>query len=132
MIESTVSAGELPYLLTSKDGLLNNMVISGDTQGITQLVSSVSSELESLAAQEKLDQSGGTNNAGDGGGSTDNGGSGGDGDNGRNQFEDSEAKKSRMKVTTDINPKSCPSLPSLSFSNAVLTIRKFIRFREEE
>ena len=83
------------------------MLISGDTQGIAQLVSSVSSSLDILAAQENFDQSGGTNNVGGGGGSTDKGGSGGgrggggDTDNEGDQFEDSEAKKAPMEVTTD-------------------------------
>ena len=66
--------------LTSKDGLLNNMVISGDTQGLAQLVTSVSTMLDNQAAQEKRNQDNSK---------------GGDGEP---SFEDSEAKKARMKV----------------------------------
>ena len=70
--------------LTSKDGLLTNMVISGDTQGLAQLVASASTILDNQAAQEKLNQDSSK---------------GGDGEP---CFKDSEAKKARMKVSKDL------------------------------
>lgn len=93
MTESVISTEELTDVLTSKDGLLTNMQISGNTQGIAQLVRSSSSALDILATQEMLDKG-----SGDLGGesadnsNSDNGGSGGE------YLEDSDAKKSRMKV----------------------------------
>ena len=75
--------------LTSTDGLLTNMVISGDTQGIAQLTTLVSSILDNQAAREKHNQESSK---------------GGDGEP---SFEDSEAKKARMKVCKDL-PYSYP------------------------
>lgn len=66
--------------LTSKDGLLTNMRISGDTQGIAQLITTVSTQLDNQAAEEKLNQN--ATNGGDG----------------EPAFEHSEAKKARMEV----------------------------------
>lgn len=88
-----ISTAELNDVLTSKDGLLTNMLISGNTQGIAQLVRSASSALDILAAQEMLDKGNG-DLGGDSADSSvsDNGGSGGE------YLEDSDAKKSRMKV----------------------------------
>ena len=43
-----ISTEELTDVLTSKDGLLTNMLISGNTQGIAQLVRSSSSALDIL------------------------------------------------------------------------------------
>lgn len=60
------------------------MVISGDTQGIAQLVTSVSAILDNQAAQEKPNQDGSK-----GGGE-------------EPSFEDSEAKKARMKVCNSL------------------------------
>lgn len=88
-----ISMEELTDVLTSKDGLLTNMLISGNTQGIAQLLRSASSALDILAAQEMLDK--GSDDLGGNSGDnsdSDNGGSGGE------NLEDSDAKKSRMKV----------------------------------
>lgn len=79
MREATLSAEELKSL-TSEDGLLTNMRISGNTQGIAQLVTAVSTVLDNQAAEEKLNQNATT---------------GGDGEL---NYEDSEAKKARMEV----------------------------------
>ena len=70
--------------LTSKDGLLTNMVISGDTQGLAQLAASASTILDNQAAQEKLNQDSS------------------EGGDGEPSFKDSEAKKARMKVCKDL------------------------------
>ena len=78
MREATLTTQELQSL-TSEDGLLTNMLISGDTQGIAQLITSVSMILDNLAVQEKPNQS--TSTGGDG--------------------EDGEAKKARMEVGKD-------------------------------
>ena len=83
MRDATLTTDEL-QALTSKDGLLTNMVISGDTQGIAQLVTSVSAILDNQAAQEKPNQDGSK------------------GKDGKPSFEDSEAKKARMKVCRTI------------------------------
>lgn len=93
MTESVISTEELTDVLTSKDGLLTNMLISGNTQGIAQLVRSLSSVLDILAAQEMLNKGSG-DLGGDGADNSDSdsGGSGGE------NLEDSDAKKSRMKV----------------------------------
>ena len=64
------------------------MLISGDTQGVAQLVSSVSSALDNQAAQEKPNQSSGANQGEDNGGTA----QGGD------SFEDSESKQARTEV----------------------------------
>lgn len=40
-----MTQGELFNMVTSKDGLLTNMLLSGDTQGVAQLVRSFASEL---------------------------------------------------------------------------------------
>ena len=93
MTESVISTEELTDVLTSKDGLLTNMLISGNTQGIAQLVRSSSSALDILATQEMLDKGSGDL----GGDSADNSDSENGGSGGEN-FEDSDAKKSRMKV----------------------------------
>lgn len=83
MRDATLTTEEL-QALTSKDGLLTNMVISGDTQGIAQLVTSVSAILDNQATQEKPNQDGSK-----------------EGDE-KPSFEDSEAKKARMKVCRTI------------------------------
>lgn len=75
--------------LTSKDGLLTNMAISGDAQGMAQLITAVSTILDDHDAQEKFDQDSSK---------------GGDGEP---SFEDSEAKKARMKVCKNL-PYSSP------------------------
>lgn len=93
MTESVISTEELTDVLTSKDGLLTNMQISGNTQGIAQLVRSSSSALDILATQEVLDKGSGDL----GGDSADNSDSENGGSGGEN-LEDSDAKKSRMKV----------------------------------
>ena len=93
MTESVISTEELTDVLTSKDGLLTNMLISGNTQGIAQLVRSLSSVLDILAAQEMLNKGSGDL----GGDGADNSDSDSDGSGGEN-LEDSDAKKSRMKV----------------------------------
>ena len=93
MTESVISTEELTDVLTSKDGLLTNMLISGNTQGIAQLVRSSSSALAILATQEMLDKGSGDL----GGDSVDNSDSENGGSGGEN-LEDSDAKKSRMKV----------------------------------
>lgn len=85
-----ISTEELTDVLTSKDGLLTNMLISGNTQGIAQLLRSASSALDILAAQEMLDK--GSGDLGGDNSDSENGGSGGE------NLEDSDAKKSRMKV----------------------------------
>lgn len=82
MREATLTTEELQSL-TSKDGLLTNMLISGNAQGIAQLITSVSTLLDNQAAQEKLKQN--TSTGGDG----------------KLSFEDSKAKKARMKVCKD-------------------------------
>lgn len=87
-----ISTEELTDVLTSKDGLLTNMLISGNTQGIALLVRSASSALDILAAQEMLDKG-----SGDLGGDSADSDSGNSGTGGEN-LEDSDAKKSRMKV----------------------------------
>ena len=88
-----ISMEELTDVLTSKDGLLTNMLISGNTQGIAQLLRSASLSLDILAAQEMLDKGSGDLGGNSGNNSdSDNGGSGGE------NLEDSDAKKSRMKV----------------------------------
>lgn len=79
MREATLTKEEVQSLI-SKDGLLTNMLISGDTQGITQLITSVSTILDNQADQRKLDQDSSK---------------GGDGEP---SFEDNEAKEARMKV----------------------------------
>lgn len=86
MTEAALSRDKLPQMLTSKDGLLKNMQISGNTQGVAQLVSSVASALSRQAAQEKLNQDGGTDNN--------------DNNKGGNSIEDSEAKNTRIQVCT--------------------------------
>ena len=93
MTESVISTEELTDVLTSKDGLLTNMQISGNTQGIAQLVRSSSSALDILATQEMLDKGSGDL----GGDSADNSDSENGGSGGEN-LEDSDAKKSRVKV----------------------------------
>lgn len=93
MTKSVISTKELTDVLTSKDGLLTNMLISGNTQGIAQLVRSSSSALDILATQEILDKGSGDL----GGDSADNSDSENGGSGGEN-LEDSDAKKSRMKV----------------------------------
>ena len=93
MTESVISTEELTDVLTSKDGLLTNMLISGNTQGIAQLVRSSSSALDILAIQEMLDKGSGDL----GGDSADNSDSE-NGGSGSENLEDSDAKKSRMKV----------------------------------
>ena len=93
MTESVISTEELTDVLTSKDGLLTNMLISGNTQGIAQLVRSSSSALDILATQEMLDKGSGDL----GGDSANNSDSENGGSSGEN-LEDSDAKKSRMKV----------------------------------
>lgn len=75
MREATLTTEELQSL-TSKDGLLTNMLISGNAQGIAQLITSVSTLLDNQAAQEKLKQN--TSTGGDG-----------------------KAKKARVKVCKD-------------------------------
>lgn len=99
MREATLTTEELQSL-TSKDGLLTNMVISGDTQGIAQLITSVSTILDNQAAQEKLDQDSSK---------------GGDGEP---NFEDNEARKARMKVCKDLpySPSHCNVKALISFS----------------
>ncbi|XP_078355934.1 polycystin-1-like, partial [Oculina patagonica] len=81
--EATLSAEEL-HSLTHEDGLLTNMRISGNTQGIAQLVTAVSTVLDNQAAEENLNQ-----NATTGGG-------------GELSLEDSEAKKARMEMKEDL------------------------------
>lgn len=93
MTESVISTEELTHVLTSKDGLLTNMLISGNTQGIAQLVRSSSSALDILATQEMLDK-GSVDLGGDSADNSDSENSGSGGEN----LEDSDAKKSRMKV----------------------------------
>ena len=79
MREATRSDQDLQSL-TAEDGLLTNMLISGNTQGIAQLVTGVSALLDKQATEEKLNQNGTT------------------GGSGEINFEDSEAKKARIKV----------------------------------
>ena len=67
---------------------MENMLLSGDTQGVSQLVGSISSSLARQAAQERLDAGGGTGTGKNKGGTV----QGGD------SLEDSEAKKARMQV----------------------------------
>ena len=101
MREATLTTEELQSL-TSTDGLLTNMVISGDTQGIAQLITSVSTILDNQAAQEKLNQDSSK---------------GGDGEP---SFEDNEAKKARMKVCKDLLPySSSPCNVKLANGNSV-------------
>ena len=66
--------------LTAEDGLLTNMLISGNTQAIAQLLTGVTALLDKQAAEEKVNQNGTT------------------GGSGEINFEDSEAKKARIEV----------------------------------
>lgn len=66
--------------LTAEDGLLTNMLISGNTQGIAQFVTGVYALLENQAAEETLNQNDTT------------------GGSGEMNFEDSETKKARIEV----------------------------------
>lgn len=54
-----MTPGELFNMVTSKDGLLTNMLLSGDTQGVAQLVRSFASELAGYKAVKKGGPSGG-------------------------------------------------------------------------
>ena len=89
MREANLTTEEVQSLI-SKDGLLTNMLISGDTQGVAQLVTSVSTILDNQADQEKLNQDSSK---------------GGDGEP---TFEDNEAKEARVKVCKGLPYSSSP------------------------
>lgn len=110
MREATLTTEEVQSLI-SKDGLLTNMLISGDTQGITQLITSVSTILDNQADQGKLDQDSSK---------------GGDGEP---SFEDNEAKEVRMKVCKDLPYSSslCDAKALISFSTE--TVFDFVIFK---
>ena len=109
--DATLTTEELQSL-TTNEGLLTNMVISGDTQGIAQLITSVSAILDNQAAQEKLNQDSSEKPNQDGS-------KGGDGEP---SFEDSEAKKARMKVCKDRLYGSPPCNVKISFSTETVFV----------